>query len=52
MLAFVAEGVTRFGATATVAMLADAKARAATGDLVVPEPGPEVVETGAAASAR
>jgi len=36
LLAMVAIGVTRFGATATVAMLADATARAATGELSVP----------------
>ncbi len=36
MLAMVAIGVSRFGATATVAMLTDAKARAAIGELVVP----------------
>ena len=36
LLAMVAIGVSRFGATATVAMLADAKARAAIGELVVP----------------
>jgi deoxyribose-phosphate aldolase len=36
MLAMVAIGVTRFGATATVAMLADAAQRAADGRLIVP----------------
>ena len=36
MLAMVAIGVSRFGATATVAMLADAKERAALGELRVP----------------
>jgi deoxyribose-phosphate aldolase len=36
MLAMVAIGVSRFGATATVAMLADAKERAACGELRVP----------------
>jgi deoxyribose-phosphate aldolase len=37
LLAMVAVGVSRFGATATVAMLADAKERAAQGELRVPE---------------
>jgi deoxyribose-phosphate aldolase len=36
LLAMVAIGVSRFGATATVTMLADATARAAVGDLCVP----------------
>jgi deoxyribose-phosphate aldolase len=36
MLAMVAIGVSRFGATATVAMLADAKERAAGGELRIP----------------
>lgn len=51
LLALVAEGVSRVGATATVAMLADATARAAAGDLVVPAPEPELAETGAATRA-
>ncbi|MDQ1541317.1 MAG: deoxyribose-phosphate aldolase [Actinomycetota bacterium] len=40
LLEMVAIGVSRFGATATVAMLADAKARAAIGELVVPPTPP------------
>ncbi|HEY3925914.1 MAG TPA: deoxyribose-phosphate aldolase [Acidothermaceae bacterium] len=44
MLAMVAIGVSRFGATATVVMLADAEERAAIGDLRVPSAQAAVAE--------
>jgi deoxyribose-phosphate aldolase len=48
LLAMVAIGVSRFGATATVTMLADAKERAARGDLRVPSISVAGAVTGAA----